>query len=57
MTPEEIRKHAKRIVNTYLEDGIEYCYVYEDEELAEAGHEIWEAVRSAANRIIEEIKL
>lgn len=57
VTPEEIRDHAKRIVSLYLEDGIEYCFVYEDEALEGVGCNNWEAIHDAANRLIEGIVL
>lgn len=47
MTDEELKGHALRIAASIAEDtigNVEYCYVYEDEELEHASEEVWEAV-------------
>lgn len=49
MTPSEIDAHAARICDSYLEDGIEFCMIYEDEELTDATDDEWQAVHDAAN--------
>lgn len=52
MTELEIHQHAKRIVNAYLENEIEFDWVYEDDELFEAGEDDQRAVHDEANRLI-----
>lgn len=45
LTKEEITQHALRIAQEHLE-SIEYCNVYEDEELEDATEDDWQAVRN-----------
>lgn len=49
LTDEEITEHALRIAQVHLDD-MEYCCVYEDEELEDATEDDWKAVR---NRIYD----
>ncbi len=54
MTQDEIRAHARRIAQVYLEDGMEFCYVYEDDELVDAdvAGETLQDIHTAAQHLL-----
>lgn len=52
MTPDEFEAHAQRIVSDYLDEGIEFCHVYEDEQLEDESGEIQEAIWVRVNKIL-----
>jgi len=56
MTREEQQEHAIRIVATYLADDLEFCEVYEDEELQDA-EEDWSAIYTFARQILEYVQV
>lgn len=57
MTPEEIHQHARRIAGYHLEDGIEFCCVYEDDSLIEADDDDLREIHDTANKLLREIQL
>ena len=48
MTPAELQEHAARILGQVVSD-VEYSYVYEDDELAEASEDDQRAVHDLVN--------
>lgn len=52
LSENEIHQHAKRIVNWHLDDGIEFCCVYEDDELINASEDDQRAIHDEADRLI-----
>lgn len=57
MTPDQIASHARRIASYHLEDGIDFCCVYEDDTLMDADYDDQLAIHDAANKLIREIVL
>lgn len=52
MTQDEIRAHARRIAREWLEDGIESCYVWEDEELGDSDIDDVVAIEKSVRELI-----
>lgn len=46
MTDNEIREHAKRLIEMHNEQ-YEFCLVYEDEDLEDATKDEWRAIHNA----------
>lgn len=53
MDREEQQEHAIRIVADYLADGLEFCHVYEDEDLADADEETLQAIHAFATEVLD----
>ncbi len=55
MNKGEIEEHARRIVQDHLDDGIEFCCVYEDDELMDADEDDQRAIHDKAQEILRQL--
>jgi hypothetical protein len=52
MEPNEVIAHAHRISLDYLDDGIEFCFVYEDDQLCDVAGADQEKIWNFANNLL-----
>lgn len=57
MKTHEIEAHAYRLVNYFLEDGMEFCDVYEDEDLQGASDDDLRAIHDVANERLRNLMI
>lgn len=54
MSNQQFEEYARMAIRTWLDDGMEFCYIYENEEIPEDAD--FEAIRNASYSIIDALR-